>query len=212
MITSGEDGAVRAMGYGLARCTREPLPLARLVSIDVDGTLIELEETPASVVVSDALKQLLTEVSRRLGGALALVSGRSIEVLDALFAPVVFPAAGLHGVERRLATGERRGQSYRDPALAGAQRASRCSLKRTPEPSSKTRAGPSPCTFVWHRNSRRARGKPWPQRPRPGARLSRAGRQDGARDQAFELHQGDRHRGIHAGGAVSSAHAGVRRR
>ncbi len=35
--------------------------------------------------------------------------------------PLVFPAAGLHGVERRLATGERRGQSYRDTALAGAR-------------------------------------------------------------------------------------------
>lgn len=111
------------MGYGLARMhPRAPAPSRDwCLFLDVDGTLIELEETPASVVVSDALKQLLTEVSRRLGGALALVSGRSIEVLDALFEPVVFPAAGLHGVERRLATGERRGQSYRDPALAGAR-------------------------------------------------------------------------------------------
>jgi trehalose 6-phosphate phosphatase len=49
------------------------------------------------------------------------VSGRSIESLDALFAPLVFPAAGLHGVERRSASGERRGANYSDPALAPAR-------------------------------------------------------------------------------------------
>lgn len=89
--------------------------------LDVDGTLIEIQETPASVFVGDELKSLLLEASRRLNGALALVSGRSIEVLDELFHPLALPAAGLHGVERRLATGERRGQTYRDPALAGAR-------------------------------------------------------------------------------------------
>lgn len=89
--------------------------------LDVDGTLVELQETPADVVVGEALKTLLVEVSQRLQGALALVSGRSIETLDALFAPLVFPAAGLHGVERRGASGARRGANYCDPALAGAR-------------------------------------------------------------------------------------------
>jgi trehalose 6-phosphate phosphatase len=51
------------------------------------------------------------------------VSGRSIETLDVLFEPLEFPAAGLHGVERRSASGARRGASYRDPALAGAREA-----------------------------------------------------------------------------------------
>jgi trehalose 6-phosphate phosphatase len=89
--------------------------------LDVDGTLVELQETPAQVVVGEPLKSLLTEVSGRLAGAVALVSGRSIETLDALFAPLEFPAAGLHGIERRSASGERRGASYSDPALAGAR-------------------------------------------------------------------------------------------
>jgi trehalose 6-phosphate phosphatase len=89
--------------------------------LDVDGTLVELEETPADVVVGEPLKTLLVRVARRLDGAVALVSGRSIETLDALFAPLVFPAAGLHGVERRSASGERRGANYCEPALSPAR-------------------------------------------------------------------------------------------
>jgi trehalose 6-phosphate phosphatase len=89
--------------------------------LDVDGTLVELQETPGDVVIGEPLKALLAGVARRLEGAVALVSGRSIETLDALFAPLVFPAAGLHGVERRSASGERRGANYRDPLLASAR-------------------------------------------------------------------------------------------
>ena len=62
--------------------------------LDVDGTLVELEETPAEVIVGEPLKTLLTEVSRRLQGAVALVSGRSIETLDALFEPLVVSRGG----------------------------------------------------------------------------------------------------------------------
>jgi trehalose 6-phosphate phosphatase len=39
-------------------------------------------------------------------GAIALISGRSLTQLDALFAPRRWPAAGLHGVERRDALGQ----------------------------------------------------------------------------------------------------------
>lgn len=83
--------------------------------------MIELAETPSAVIVDASLKRLLTRVSERLGGALALVSGRSIEVLDQLFAPLVLPAAGLHGVERRSASGDRRGTSRSDSALESAR-------------------------------------------------------------------------------------------
>jgi trehalose 6-phosphate phosphatase len=91
--------------------------------LDVDGTLVELAETPAEVTVGEPLKTLLTRVARRLDGAVALVSGRSIETLDALFEPLLFPAAGLHGVERRSASGERRGANYCDPSLDPARMA-----------------------------------------------------------------------------------------
>jgi trehalose 6-phosphate phosphatase len=85
--------------------------------LDVDGTLIELADTPFDTHVGDDLKDVLKEVAERLGGALALVSGRSIEYLDALFAPLRLPSAGLHGVERRKATGVLHGASFIDSQL-----------------------------------------------------------------------------------------------
>ena len=91
--------------------------------LDVDGTLLELAETPSGVVVDAQIKSLLLDTAECLGGALALVSGRSIECLDELFEPVRLPAAGLHGIERRSASGDARGASYLDGGL-GAARAS----------------------------------------------------------------------------------------
>ncbi|MDP9012735.1 MAG: trehalose-phosphatase [Pseudomonadota bacterium] len=91
--------------------------------IDVDGTLIELAETPFDTSASAELKRLLETVAGKLGGALALVSGRSIEYLDALFAPLRLPAAGLHGVERRKASGILQGASFNDSQLDRARAA-----------------------------------------------------------------------------------------
>ncbi|NLG75494.1 MAG: trehalose-phosphatase [Xanthomonadaceae bacterium] len=69
--------------------------------LDVDGTLIELAETPESVYVPPELKSLLHEVTARLEGALALVSGRTIANIDELFDPLRPCASGVHGAERR---------------------------------------------------------------------------------------------------------------
>jgi trehalose 6-phosphate phosphatase len=73
--------------------------------LDVDGTLVEIADTPSAVVVDPSLNDLLAAVSQRLDGALALVSGRSIATIDQLFAPLKLPAAGQHGAERRDAGG-----------------------------------------------------------------------------------------------------------
>jgi trehalose 6-phosphate phosphatase len=80
-------------------------PHAWCLFLDVDGTLIELTDTPFETRADDDLKSLLGDVSCALEGAVALVSGRSIDYLDALFAPLRMPIAGLHGVERRGAAG-----------------------------------------------------------------------------------------------------------
>lgn len=69
--------------------------------LDVDGCLLDFSATPESVVVPPALPAQLSALSRRLDGALALISGRTLESLDLLFAPLRLPAAGLHGLERR---------------------------------------------------------------------------------------------------------------
>ncbi len=73
--------------------------------LDVDGTLLELAETPQGVHVPTHLKHLLEDVRWRLDGALALVSGRSLANLDTLFSPLRFIASGVHGCERRTADG-----------------------------------------------------------------------------------------------------------
>ena len=73
--------------------------------LDVDGTILHLRDTPDSVEASEALLSLLEAILKRLNGAVALVSGRSIDNLDGLFAPHRLPTAGLHGLERRDAAG-----------------------------------------------------------------------------------------------------------
>lgn len=69
--------------------------------LDIDGTLLELAETPDAIVVPPELPRLLTDIAQKLGGALALVTGRALPYADALFADATLPIAGLHGAERR---------------------------------------------------------------------------------------------------------------
>lgn len=76
--------------------------------LDVDGTLLHLAETPEAVVVSDHLRDILARLAPTFRGAVALISGRRVEDLDRLFAPLRLPAAGLHGLEHRDAQGNMR--------------------------------------------------------------------------------------------------------
>ncbi len=75
---------------------------------DVDGTLLELRRRPEEVVADEHLRGLLTRLQGAAGGAVALVSGRSIADLDRIFAPLTLPAAGLHGADIRFPDGSRR--------------------------------------------------------------------------------------------------------
>lgn len=70
--------------------------------LDVDGTLLDIAPAPSAVVVTEELKRLLRRLHEATGGALALISGRSIGDLDGLFTPLRLPAAGQHGAEFRL--------------------------------------------------------------------------------------------------------------
>ena len=63
--------------------------------LDIDGTLLDLAATPDAIQVPLSLPGDLDAVSARLGGALALVTGRSLPFADGLFAPFRFPIAGL---------------------------------------------------------------------------------------------------------------------
>jgi trehalose 6-phosphate phosphatase len=97
--------------------------------LDVDGTLVEIEREPGAVHVTERLCRILADLLEVGGGALALVSGRSLEQLDRLFSPLRLSAAGLHGLERRnLATGVVRSEPDRavfEPARARLHRFAR---------------------------------------------------------------------------------------
>jgi trehalose 6-phosphate phosphatase len=100
--------------------------------LDVDGTLVELTDTPSQTVADPEIKHLLRDVAERLGGAVALVSGRKIQTLDELFAPLKLPAAGLHGVERRKAGGDIQGASFVDTRLDAARAAIKALIEAHP--------------------------------------------------------------------------------
>jgi trehalose 6-phosphate phosphatase len=87
------------------RATQRPRPPVPdddwALVLDVDGCLLDFADAPDKVVVPLELRERLFSLSQRLDGALALVSGRSLQTLDDLFWPLRLPAAGMHGVERR---------------------------------------------------------------------------------------------------------------
>ncbi|THD58720.1 MAG: trehalose-phosphatase [Bradyrhizobium sp.] len=72
------------------------------ILLDVDGTLLDLAPTPREVWVPPGLARTLNRLLQRTSGALALVSGRSLNDIDLIFAPEQFPAVGGHGAEMRI--------------------------------------------------------------------------------------------------------------
>ena len=90
------------------------------ILLDIDGTILEIAPTPQQVVVPAMLRKALTRLGELTEGALALVSGRALDDLDRLFAPLRLPAVAGHGAEFRLLAGT--GTNYRrvaplDPSL-----------------------------------------------------------------------------------------------
>jgi len=73
--------------------------------LDVDGTLIDIADTPDAVRVDAVLLDLIGRLHRASGGAVALVSGRALSDLEPRLGALRLPLAGQHGLERRDATG-----------------------------------------------------------------------------------------------------------
>ena len=96
----------------------EPPPPDACLFLDVDGTLIDIAPTPDAVRVPPGLVEALRRAERVFGGALALVSGRSIAELDRIFAPLTLQASGVHGAEFRFGDGERWAKAAPIPAPA----------------------------------------------------------------------------------------------
>jgi len=91
----------RSISYeeAFALLRREPDNWA--VFLDIDGCLLDLAPTPDEIFVPPDLPGNIERLRLKLGGALALVTGRGLVYADALFDPFPFPIAGLHGAEMR---------------------------------------------------------------------------------------------------------------
>lgn len=83
------------------------LPASAALYLDFDGTLAHIAATPDSVVISRRLPGLLNALRARMGGAVAVITGRRLADIDSLLAPAVLPGVGLHGAELRLKISDR---------------------------------------------------------------------------------------------------------
>ena len=72
---------------------------------DIDGTLVDIADSPAGARLHPDLWQLIGGLYRSAGGAVAFISGRSIADIDTLLPGIHLPVAGQHGIERRDASG-----------------------------------------------------------------------------------------------------------
>jgi trehalose 6-phosphate phosphatase len=72
---------------------------------DIDGTLVEIAQSPDRIVIPGYLPPLITRLSYLSDGAVALITGRSIADVDRMLPLNGIAIAGQHGLEIRSATG-----------------------------------------------------------------------------------------------------------
>lgn len=80
-------------------------PSATALFLDLDGTLAPIESHPDQVLADAGRTRLLQAAAQRLGGRLAVVSGRSLADLDRILEGAIPAAAAIHGLVRRTAAG-----------------------------------------------------------------------------------------------------------
>lgn len=101
------------------RVARPPLPAGGdhhwAWFLDVDGTLLEIEKHPDLVSADDRLLKLLNRLSDVYDGAVALISGRSLQKLETIFNPLTLAAGATHGLELRLPDGSVRYVGHAPP-------------------------------------------------------------------------------------------------
>jgi trehalose 6-phosphate phosphatase len=74
--------------------------------LDLDGTLLDLAPRPDAVAVPAGLPDTLRALRRLLGDAVAVVTGRSVEMVDAVLGDTIFAVAGEHGGAIRHGPGQ----------------------------------------------------------------------------------------------------------
>jgi trehalose 6-phosphate phosphatase len=81
------------------------LPAQAALLLDLDGTLLDFAPTPHEVVVPPGLSDHLRQLRGRLEDAVAIVTGRPLEQIDALLPNIPYAVAGEHGGAIRHAPG-----------------------------------------------------------------------------------------------------------
>lgn len=74
--------------------------------LDIDGTLADIAMAPQLALVPSETRQALSKIFKRTLGALAIVSGRQLSDIDRMLGMKSLPAAGSHGAQLRLASGD----------------------------------------------------------------------------------------------------------
>ena len=69
--------------------------------LDFDGTLVDLAPTPGAVCLSPAVRFSTLRLFQLLGGAVAIVTGRTLSEIDRFVGLPDLPLAGSHGLEMR---------------------------------------------------------------------------------------------------------------
>lgn len=98
-------------------------PSAYSFFLDIDGTLIRFAVVPGRAYVDPWLLEILRALYGAAGGAVALISGRTVDSIDRLFSPLHFAAGGQHGAERRSANDA---MKWHAPHAAQVEAARRC--------------------------------------------------------------------------------------
>lgn len=116
MMNSSHEGPTAA----LAMDRRPVLDLdADCLMLDFDGTLVPLADRPDAVRLAETTRDDLIVIHRRLNGAVAIITGRSIGEIDYYLEPLKLPVSGVHGLTRRAASGRTEMVEVDDAVVAG---------------------------------------------------------------------------------------------
>ncbi len=74
-------------------------PRRHALFLDLDGSLLEIEQHPQDVRASAALRELLQQISAAMSGAVALITGRTVDDADRILHGALGHIAGVHGSE-----------------------------------------------------------------------------------------------------------------
>ena len=142
------------------------------ILLDIDGTILDLAPSPQQVWVPPGLRRTLARLDDLTGGAVALVSGRSLADIDLIFSPLQLAAIGGHGAELRAAATPNRCMRVA-PLSAASSASSPASPSSVPAFLPRTRAIRWRCTIGW-RQTRQMRCAPRSRRSAPARRPARS--------------------------------------